>query len=272
MIIRKKLTYILFVVLFGFISCKRDTKKGTSFKYPIYLTKTAFDTILENESLYMSGNDNIIINKYALNTDSIIILKGETARINNLSKDVIGCDGNFDKIMKLNDSLKNDGLEIYFNNNPVAYKSDLISAFHHDSIIGLEHYPCYIVNETKNDKLLKGKDSHIYAIQEAQDSNGHWFPIENYMFDFCGNGGREYIIHSNEYMLVLFRKYHGNYKTKIRVVIENNNCIYTSNAISGYINYSQFYLNRRDDYERYKKKVNQIIYGRTFKDFEVQDY
>lgn len=135
------------------------------------------------------------------------------------------------------DSLSMDGLELY-----IDYSSSVPILDHEFSANYSCYYPVYIVNQTKNTKILMAKDSYVYAIQEAQDGEGRWRPIEHCCFDFCGNGKWAVMIHPNEFITILFKKYEGKYHTKMRVRLENRDVIYVSKAFDGIVNTPQFYF------------------------------
>ncbi len=134
------------------------------------------------------------------------------------------------------DSLSMDGLEIY-----TDYSSSVPLKYDFESNYSC-YYPVYIVNQSKNTKIFIGKDSYVFAIQEAQDGEGKWRPIEHCCFDFCGNGGWGMIIHPKEFITILFKKYEGKYHTKMRVRLENRDIIYVSKAFDGIVNTPQFYF------------------------------
>lgn len=104
------------------------------------------------------------------------------------------------------------------------------------------YYPVYFVNSTKTDKVFFGKDSYVFGIQEAIDKDefGNWKPIETRGFDFCGNGRWGLIVHPQEFVLVLMRKYEGNYKTKLRSRFKIGDNILISRPYIGNINENQF--------------------------------
>ena len=103
-------------------------------------------------------------------------------------------------------------------------------------------YPVYLYNETSGPKVLWGKDSRLFAIQEALDASGIWRPIEGQPFDFCGNGRWGTVIHPGEFAVFGMVKYSGDYETKIRVRLVNGNSVYTSQPVKAKINYAQFKL------------------------------
>jgi hypothetical protein len=108
------------------------------------------------------------------------------------------------------------------------------------------YYPVYIINPFGSTKTLFCKDSHIFGIQEAQDKNGIWRPIESKGFDFCGNGHWAINVRPQEYVTVLFPIYSGNYKTKLRIRIKNSDFLYVSQPFDGTIDEKQFYLSKEE--------------------------
>ncbi len=140
-------------------------------------------------------------------------------------------------------------------NNNIYYKSYFSNPYN--------CFPVYIINETQKLNGFEFKDGHIFGIQEAIDSNGIWRPIECRGMDFCGNGRKGIKIYSNEYLLILFNKYSGSYKTKIRIRINANNAIYTSKPFIGFINYSQFYLTKdlQNEFSEDNKSIEWRYYG-----------
>ncbi len=136
------------------------------------------------------------------------------------------------------DSTQTDGLEII-----TDYSSNVVGKLNYKRNSEL-YYPIYIINQTPNRKALLGKDSYIFGLQEAIDTNGHWRPIEGRGRDFCGHGYFGLRIDPGEFVAILFPKYKGNFKTKIRVRIKNDDNIYISQPFDGFINEKQLYLEK----------------------------
>lgn len=105
-----------------------------------------------------------------------------------------------------------------------------------------DHYPVYFVNSTNTDKVFFGKDSYAFGIQEAIAKEKYiiWRPIEGRGYDFCGNGHWGLIVHPREFVLVLMRKYEGDYETELRVRFKVDENIVISRPFKGRINVSQF--------------------------------
>ena len=159
-----------------------------------------------------------------------------------------------DNVRHVNDikEINRSGLELF-----VDYETTIFyNWFGPESLTYFSYYPVYLVNSTQSDKILFGKDSHVFGIQEAQDKENYnsWKPIEAKGYDFCGNGYWNIIIRPNEFGLVLMPKYKGNYKTKLRARIKNGDNIIVSNAYEGIINKSQFKVR---DSSYLQKKLNQ---------------
>ncbi|MBK6839003.1 MAG: hypothetical protein IPG90_12750 [Bacteroidetes bacterium] len=105
------------------------------------------------------------------------------------------------------DTLRTDGFEIYSD-----YKTK-VSKIDYTGMKGKYFYPVYLVNHTPTTKVMIGKDSYVFAIQEALDTNHDWRPIEGSGFEFCGNGYWGLKIYPKEFLTFLIPKY-GNTKRK----------------------------------------------------------
>ncbi|RKS01416.1 hypothetical protein [Flavobacterium sp. 102] len=101
----------------------------------------------------------------------------------------------------------------------------------------VECYPVLIYNNSRNNAV-----TGTFMIQEAKDSDGKWKPIE-----FIKRLGiascipsPSPLLFSKKYMGSSIIKYHGDFKTKLRVKFANKKNIYYSNEFTGYIHKSQF--------------------------------
>jgi hypothetical protein len=110
-------------------------------------------------------------------------------------------------------------------------------------------YPLLIYNSEFKDVFIYDGLSGFQLIQEAKDIDGKWKPIE-----YLNNLSSDLIspffnkLNSKKYLATSIIKYHGNFKTKLRVKIRLNNHYYYSNEIEGLINQSQF----NDDFLNFK--------------------
>jgi hypothetical protein len=145
------------------------------------------------------------------------------------------------------DSFMSDGFEVVPDYSTTVYRNNYGSTF--------ACYPVYIINQTPTIKEFFGKDDYLFGLEEALDSNKGWGPIEGRGFDFCGNGYWGLKVHPHEFLVVLFPKNIGTYKTKLIVRIRNGHNIYVSNSYEGTINKKQFYLTR-----------NGYLYGKLVED------
>jgi len=141
--------------------------------------------------------------------------------------------------IRFNDSLDVNGFELV-----VDYEQSVKYNEYYRYGSGLyDYYPVYFVNSTKTDKIFLGKDSYVFGIQEALDKEGEyaqWRPIEGRGFDFCGNGRWKLIVHPQEFVLILMRKYKGDYETEMRVRFQVGENIFVSRPFKGRINEKQF--------------------------------
>ena len=107
---------------------------------------------------------------------------------------------------------------------------------------GASKYPVFLYNETTRPKVLWGKESRVFAIQEAVDSSGWWRPIEGTPNFSDGFGQWGEVIHPGQFVAFGMTKYEGNYETELRIRLLNGNMMYVSQPVRGDINYAQFRL------------------------------
>lgn len=86
------------------------------------------------------------------------------------------------------------------------------------------------------------KHLDVFGVQEAinDTEKEDWKPIEVMGFDFCGNGRWGLVVHPKEFIVVLMRKYSGDYETEIRTKFKIGNTFFVSEPFQGEINESQF--------------------------------
>ncbi|MGC4040601.1 MAG: hypothetical protein QM710_07420 [Flavobacterium sp.] len=101
----------------------------------------------------------------------------------------------------------------------------------------VECYPLLIYNNGNKPAYNK----RIRFIQEAKDTDGKWKPIEFFAeVPSCIPNIVFYEYLPKKYSMLSIIKYHGGFKTKIRVKMELGRYIYYSNEIAGHINKTQF--------------------------------
>lgn len=224
-----KSTYLGFLILCTCLSCGKDQiNEVPSFKIPYVLN----DTIPNTCNLVIAHSIDDSWPQFIRKDKFVDTLDLSSAMDSNFTNDFL-YENYFDAL----DSLSLDGLELY----PDYPTSIPVKLYDFESGSSC-YYPVYIVNQTPKNKIFMGKDSYVFAIQEAQDGEGRWRPIEHCCFDFCGNGGWGIIIHPHEFITILFKKYEGKYQTKMRVRLENRDVIYVSKAFDGIVNTPQFYF------------------------------
>jgi hypothetical protein len=266
----KMRTKILLLPLFigTLISCQPTSEKSelTVFKSPQIVNSQLNDSI--KSTLYQA--------EYVSEVFPTFVWKfkfQEEIDINPEKRDTTVYKDFIDKYSRrgLTDSLGINGLELIVDyDNSVKYNR----YYQYDSSL-YDHYPVYFVNSTQTDKVFYGKDSYVFGIQEAVDNikYGEWRPIEGRGFDFCGNGRWGLIVHPQEFILVLMRKYEGDYETKMRVRFEVGENIFVSRPFKGRINEHQFsiqdssYLEKRLQ-ETNGKAATWLFYGAVPKEEE----
>lgn len=250
---------IIIILIFStLISCEQqNTKKQKDriFKLPVIISQpTKTDTIEYFKANFITHSWPKLAGKSKFCDTLKLAVRRD--RDTTFAKDFIG-----EKGVWRSDTSKSDGFELF-----TDYKST-ISRIKNDEKKGNYFYPVYVVNQTPTMKVFIGKDSYVFAIQEALDSNQNWRPIEGRGFDFCGNGYWGLKIHPNEFLTFLMPKYEGSYKTKIRVRIKIGDIIYVSKPFEGTINEKQFYLDKKNDYhygrlrENKASAIQYLFYG-----------
>jgi hypothetical protein len=96
-----------------------------------------------------------------------------------------------------------------------------------------------LVNRTPAEVGFYAADSRINLLQEAQDSEGNWKPIEYIPRSWCGNSYHHVFLPSDHFWEFIVPFYSGSMKTKMRFVL--NGKLY-SNEFEGSINPGQFHL------------------------------
>jgi len=230
-----KKSCLLFILAVWAACSQEEAVKPVVFKKPIVVQMPFEDSARYLSYNFMNGSYPEFIGKSPFSDTLTVTMEG---RLHYKDRDIV-----FPELIGITDTTRTDGLELF-----TDYSSTIVR-----NPYGLElaeyNYPVYIVNQTSGVKVISGKDSHLFGIQEALDSNGNWRPIEFKGHDFCGVGRYGVKLYPNEYALLAFPKYQGNFKTKLRVRIKNGNNIYVSQPFDGTINERQFYL-EKDEYLR----------------------
>lgn len=137
-------------------------------------------------------------------------------------------------------TLSTDGLELRVDaQRPVIYQKAVPpeerARFPAERVL-----PVYVLNTSTRTKLLAGKDTWVFAIQEAQDRQGQWRPIESRGFDFCGNGHWLLKLQPRQLALFFVQQYTGPFATRLRVRLQNGESRYVSAPYPGHIQEQQF--------------------------------
>ncbi len=101
-------------------------------------------------------------------------------------------------------------------------------------------YSIYVVNKTSDSISISNQDWSLFLIQEAKNKNGEWKPVEYWQYSTCGNSYLSENIEPNGILKTESTAYFGNFNTEVRFKLLNNDRIYYSNPINGFVNLSQF--------------------------------
>jgi hypothetical protein len=109
-------------------------------------------------------------------------------------------------------------------------------------------YRVSIYNTQKDTTLFRVQDNQLMMIQEAQDTEGIWRPIEHWAYSWCGNSYFENALEPKAYFSNVIVYYKGDFETLLRVKwvfdnhINHSRKIVYSQPFRGSIHYSQFNL------------------------------
>ncbi len=148
------------------------------------------------------------------------------------------------------DFVPSSGLKIQFSD---LYKSEneiiLILEKTNDSL-----YSIYVYNKTTDSLKISNQDWHLFLIQEAKNQNGQWQPIEFWKYSTCTNSYLSDQIEPSGIIKTQSKVYNGSFETQIRFKLLNDNKVYYSNSITGFINLSQFDIpNDQTEFRTYKR-------------------
>ena len=250
----KKLVPILFLLLFSFCSNKRESNLPR-------IIVPEVDNVVEVNSKHMLQSQPELLGLNFTKDTSVIMHKDRNFNksIAEFRHDTILPKYNFKIIIdttydfhyknyeyKWLDLIKKVDSLLNLKYSMREIEPDLIMKVYYDKLTKLRRnyvqaFPLLVYNyENKNSYIYTGVGCH-QMIQEAKDLDGKWKPIE-----YLNNQSIDVIIpyfyklKPKNYLATAIIKYHGDFKTKIRVKIRLNNYYYYSNEITGYINQSQF--------------------------------
>lgn len=103
-------------------------------------------------------------------------------------------------------------------------------------------FSIYLVNKTADSMSIATQDWHLFLVQEAKNKEGQWKPIEYWQYSTCGNSYLSEKVKSNGILKTESKAYTGNFKTEVRFKLLNDNKVYYSNSVVGFINVSQFLI------------------------------
>ena len=216
-----------FYLMSGFLafSCVKKPKTPTFFHSPKVISIVEPDSLSLFEADCMMEQSTFMVGVFEF-TDTLDFIRHRPMALLQSAED------KYDKSRW--DSLPGYGLEMY-----PDYQKDVYWPVALRNGNGTCFYPVFIANNTTGTKSFFGTDAYTFAIQEAQDSNGHWFPIE--MSGIYWGCSRWCIqMEPKTFAVLLLPKYNGDFKTKLRVRLRNGDQTYVSQSFEGMIDHQQF--------------------------------
>ena len=115
-------------------------------------------------------------------------------------------------------------------------------------------YSIYVFNKTTDSLKISSQDWHLFLIQEAKNQNGDWKPIEYWKYSWCGNSYLSDKLEPNGILKTETEVYNGNFETQIRFKLLNDDKVYFSNSMTGFVNQKQFDIpNDITEYRTYER-------------------
>ncbi|AEE53606.1 hypothetical protein Halhy_5783 [Haliscomenobacter hydrossis DSM 1100] len=213
------------LICYAAFSCAKKSESPTSFHLPQVISITKSDSLRLFEANSIMEQSAFMLGVFGF-TDTLDFIRHKPFPLLQLPED------QYDKSTW--DSLPSYGLEMY-----PDYQKDVFWPVALRNGNGTCFYLVFIANNTTGIKSFFGTDSYAFAIQEAQDSSGHWYPIE--MSGIYWGCSRWCIqMETKTFAVLLLPKYNGDFKTKLRVRLRNGDQTYVSQSFEGMIDHQQF--------------------------------
>lgn len=155
--------------------------------------------------------------------------------------------------------IKHGDIKKYKTDDKIPSVINYFDSLSHLRTLNVSAFPVLVYNASKDTAtIVNGNTGDFSMIQQALDTDGKWKPIEfRHGLSGCIPGWFAYRLFPNHYLGTSIIKYHGNFKTKIRVKLKSGRYNYYSNSVTAYINRSQFnqdfienFLKERGAYEQ----------------------
>ena len=99
-------------------------------------------------------------------------------------------------------------------------------------------------NSTDRMVYFRAQDSRLSIVQEALGRDGRWRPIEYLPHSFCGNSYHRLGLPAGYQWTFVAPRYHGSFRTKLRIRLIKPSGDIVSDAFWGSINPAQFSVKR----------------------------
>jgi hypothetical protein len=243
--------HFLFALIIAYTSCNKPSQevkvkpRVEHFSIPTTINSQPYDSLQLAEAKWVTYNDPHFIGKYSFQQRTIDINPFNKSYGYYDSLDAEQKHARISPYLDSNDSIDYNGFDIVVDYDKDIYYTSRNTDFGKDTILDT-YYAVYVVNATNNTKVFNGIDGSAYGIQEAKErwnknvGYSSFRPIEHKNMRFCGMGNWSLYVKPREFIVLLFPKYKGEFKTEMRVRLEIGESIYVSKRFTGTVSEEQF--------------------------------
>lgn len=232
----RNIYYIILLIIVIVTSCKNE-KALEKFEIPQIIQLDTHDTVEYANTNSINGIYAIVVGKYKFSNTFKIHFDSlwkycsfDTSDISDISSSQY----------RKSECIKSDNSDMTGFRLVTDYNTDI--GFRRNSRYDKYHhvFPIYIINDSEQTKTLLGKESWVFALQEAKNRHGVWQLIEEDGLDGCGNGYWRLQVHPKEFVMFLMNKYSGDFQTSLRIKLRVGQCEYVSEPYTASISEKQF--------------------------------
>lgn len=141
-----------------------------------------------------------------------------------------GASGKSGALVPLNTEYQQDKTQPYLTADPYV----------NTDFYGMQGMLLVLGNPTSKAVAFETSDNRLYLVQEAQDRDGCWRPVEYLPWSWCGNSYYDILLPAKHQWSFAVPRYTGSYKTVLRFRLTNGDATIYSNVFAGSIHLSQF--------------------------------
>lgn len=239
------------LALIAFIGCNRPSQEVKEvkvkpivehFSIPKLTNSQPYDSIYVAEAKWVTYHDPIFLGKYSFEKTTIDI---NPYKRSYASYDSLEAEMNYARRFSNSDTVDYNGFDLVVDYNKDVYYGTRDHIIREDTTVAT-YYAVYIVNSTNKTKLFNGVDGGALGIQEAKErwnknvGYSSFRPIEHKQMKWCGMGDWKILVSPKEYVVLLFPKYKGTFRTEMRVRLQIGESTYVSKRFTGTVNEQQF--------------------------------